>query len=417
VAGKTIKIFFTDLKSYFDSGKYIFLFNLLERLTFFAFYISIARYVDKEIYGFIVTVFTFTNIIATIFDFGIPIYLHRESATGRAGINFLFHGVVIKILFSIILLPIPFIYFINDHYYFEIILLVTLINYFSPINQILIFYLNGKYKFKENFLSILISRVPYFIFLLVATINKIDVKLSLISIFTSLIFQNVLLFKFSLIRIADLINLKFKFGYLFDLIRNSAAFGLSVLFVMIYDRLGTLFLQQYFGYEAVAIYSAAYALYKHTSIVFGIILARSYNIFSISFAKDGKILYKDVFLTIKLLFILLVSLISLFTIGGDFIINAFYSSRFKDSVSILKIFAIGLPFLFLSNLTGTLLNSTRNERYTALSTFFGLIVNIITNIIFIPKFGIIGAVSSNIITEAFVLLFEFLFIKKLIRFE
>jgi O-antigen/teichoic acid export membrane protein len=417
VAGKTIKIFFTDLKSYFDSGKYIFLFNLLERLTFFAFYISIARYVDKEIYGFIVTVFTFTNIIATIFDFGIPIYLHRESATGRAGINFLFHGVVIKILFSIILLPIPFIYFINDHYYFEIILLVTLINYFSPINQILIFYLNGKYKFKENFLSILISRVPYFIFLLVATINKIDVKLSLISIFTSLIFQNVLLFKFSLIRIADLINLKFKFGYLFDLIRNSAAFGLSVLFVMIYDRLGTLFLQQYFGYEAVAIYSAAYALYKHTSIVFGIILVRSYNIFSISFAKDGKILYKDVFLTIKLLFILLVSLISLFTIGGDFIINAFYSSRFKDSVSILKIFAIGLPFLFLSNLTGTLLNSTRNERYTALSTFFGLIVNIITNIIFIPKFGIIGAVSSNIITEAFVLLFEFLFIKKLIRFE
>ena len=417
MAGKTIKIFFTDLKSYFDSGKYIFLFNLLERLTFFAFYISIARYVDKEIYGFIVTVFTFTNIIATIFDFGIPIYLHRESATGRAGINFLFHGVVIKILFSIILLPIPFIYFINDHYYFEIILLVTLINYFSPINQILIFYLNGKYKFKENFLSILISRVPYFIFLLVATINKIDVKLSLISIFTSLIFQNVLLFKFSLIRIADLINLKFKFGYLFDLIRNSAAFGLSVLFVMIYDRLGTLFLQQYFGYEAVAIYSAAYALYKHTSIVFGIILVRSYNIFSISFAKDGKILYKDVFLTIKLLFILLVSLISLFTIGGDFIINAFYSSRFKDSVSILKIFAIGLPFLFLSNLTGTLLNSTRNERYTALSTFLGLIVNIITNIIFIQKFGIIGAVSSNIITEAFVLLFEFLFIKKLIRFE
>jgi O-antigen/teichoic acid export membrane protein len=417
MAGKTIKIFFTDLKSYFNSGKYIFLFNLLERFTFFAFYISIARYVDKEIYGFIVTVFTFTNIIATIFDFGIPIYLHRESATGRAGINFLFHGVVIKILFSIILLPIPFIYFINDHYYFEIILLVTLINYFSPINQILIFYLNGKYKFKENFLSILISRVPYFIFLLVATINKIDVKLSLISIFTSLIFQNVLLFKFSLIRIADLINLKFKFGYLFDLIRNSAAFGLSVLFVMIYDRLGTLFLQQYFGYEAVAIYSAAYALYKHTSIVFGIILVRSYNIFSINFARDGKILYKDVFLTIKLLFILLVSLISLFTIGGDFIINAFYSSRFKDSVSILKIFAIGLPFLFLSNLTGTLLNSTRNERYTALSTFFGLIVNIITNIIFIPKFGIIGAVSSNIITEAFVLLFEFLFIKKLIRFE
>ena len=417
MVGKTIKIFFTGLKSYFDSGKYIFLFNLLERLTFFAFYISIARYVDKEIYGFIVTVFTFTNIIATIFDFGIPIYLHRESATGRAGINFLFHGVVIKILFSIILLPIPFIYFINDHYYFEIILLVTLINYFSPINQILIFYLNGKYKFKENFLSILISRVPYFIFLLVATINKIDVKLSLISIFTSLIFQNVLLFKFSLIRIADLINLKFKFGYLFDLIRNSAAFGLSVLFVMIYDRLGTLFLQQYFGYEAVAIYSAAYALYKHTSIVFGIILVRSYNIFSINFARDGKILYKDVFLTIKLLFILLVSLISLFTIGGDFIINTFYSSRFKDSVSILKIFAIGLPFLFLSNLTGTLLNSTRNERYTALSTLLGLIVNIITNIIFIPKFGIIGAVSSNIITEAFVLLFEFLFIKKLIRFE
>lgn len=417
MAGKTIKIISDDFKSYFTSGKYIFLFNLLERLTFFAFYISIARYVDKELYGFIVTVFTFTNIVATIFDLGIPIYFHRESAIGRADIKFLFHGFVIKIFFLLIFFPLPFIYFIKDFQNFEVIFLVTLINYFSPLNQILIFYLNGKNKFKENFLSILFTRIPLFIYILIATIYQMDIKLSLFAILLSLIFQNLFLLKFSSVSFTDLINQKFNFNKALDLIRQTAAFGLSVIFTMLYDRMGVLILQKYSGYESVAIYSAAYAIYKHTSMIFGIVLVRSYNIYSISYSREKRIFYKDVFSSIKSLTILLILLIFLFTFFSDMLINIFYTTKFKSSAEVLNILAIGLPFLFLSNLTGTILNSARKEKYTAISTFLGMIVNFLMNILLIPKFGIIGAVVTNISTEAFVLILECLLIKKLIRFS
>jgi len=408
VAGKTIKIFFNDLKSYFNSGKYIFLFNLLERLTFFAFYISIARYVDKEIYGFIVTVFTFTNIIATIFDFGIPFYIQRESATNEKSNLILIHSVFIKIISILIFLPLPFIYFLSNLNQWDIILLISVINFFAPVNQVLIFYLNGKYLFKENYKAILISRIPYFLFLIFATLFKINFRLSLLFILLSLITQNILLTKKSGFALVNLLKTKLSIQIVIGVIKKSLPFGLGVIFTMIYDRIDVLLIQKFLSNEAVAIYSAAYSLYRNSSILSGIFLIKVYNDVSKYFITKGKIDFKTFWQTFRILILISLGLILFYNLIGEFLVKLFFTSKFIYSVKILGAVSFALPFIFLNNLTGVTLNSINREKVTMFSTFIGMLVNVATNLLIIPKIGILGAVISTIITEWIILVCQLL---------
>lgn len=193
-----------SLKSYFVQGKYIFFYNILERLTFFAFYISIARYVDKELYGLIVSVSAFTNIIASIFDLGLPFFIQRESATNSISRQTLLNILSLKIILMIFLLPLPLIYFSGDQRYFLIILLIALVNFYHPLNQILVFYLNGKDKFEINFKSVFYSRLILFTLLFFYTIYRVKIEISLLTILSILVFQSLYLSRF--IRGFDLIK-------------------------------------------------------------------------------------------------------------------------------------------------------------------------------------------------------------------
>ncbi|MCX8057671.1 MAG: oligosaccharide flippase family protein, partial [Ignavibacteria bacterium] len=370
-----------NFKSYFKQGKYIFLYNIFERLTFFAFYISIARYVDKEIYGILVSVSAFTNIIASIFDFGFPFYIQRESASGRFNIYSLFQVVIFKLSLIFILTPISLIYFINDSNYLVPILLISVINLYHPINQIFIFYLNGKEKFKENFYSILFTRIPLFILLVIYTINKVRLEISLITIFLILIIQSFLLLRTVEIKMKDVIEAiyEFKFQSLISILKNSLPFGLGVLFVMAYDRIDVLILKYYYGNVDVAIYSVAYSLFRHTSIFSTAILFQSYNRFTNLFEQKGGINFNSIKNELKLLFTISFSLILIFNFFGDLIINLFFSKNFLVSKTYLSIISIAIPFVYLNNLTGVLLNSLRMERITMLTTFLGLIVNVVLN--------------------------------------
>ena len=406
MAGKTIKIISDDFKSYFASGKYIFLFNLLERITFFAFYISIARYVDKDLYGFIVTVFTFTNIVATIFDLGIPFYIQRESATNEKAKIILEYSIFIKLISIFILLPLPFAYFRSAFEYWDIILLVSLVNFFSPLNQILIFYLNGKYLFAENFFAILLARIPYFLILIIITLFQVDVRFSLMLILFSIVVQNLILTKKANYNYSILFRGNIHFKFALNLIKKSYPFGLGIIFVMIYDRIDVLLIQRLLSNESVAIYSVAYSIYRNSSILSGIFLSKFYNDCSKFFLINRKIDQETFLSTFKILLLLSMILILIFNLFGASLIKFFFTSRFIYSAQVLGIVSFALPFIFLNNLTGVTLNSIHKEKITMISTFIGMVVNISVNLYLIPKVGILGAVISTIITEWIILIIQ-----------
>lgn len=417
MAGKKVKFIFCSFLDYWKSGKYIFLYNIFERLTFFAFYISIARYIDKDIYGFIVAVFSLTNILATIFDLGIPFYIQRESAAGTKAKLFLFQSIYLKLFSLLIFLPIPFLYFSQDINRWLIIFLVSIIIFLALLNQILVAYLNGLNKFRENYLGILYSRLPYFLFLIIAIVFKIDVHFSLVSIFLTLLVQSFFLLRSTDIKLLDFADNRIDFNEIKQLIRASYPFGLGLIFVMMYDRVDVLIIQKLLNNESVAIYSAAYSLYRNTSIFSGIIILKVYNDFSKQFRKSGQIDLSSIKTSFAILILMSLALIMIFVLGGDILIILFFSSRFIQSVEVLKLVSFAIPFLFLNNLTGVLLNSIHQEKLTMFTTLGGLIVNVILNFLLIPVYKLNGAVFATIGTETFVFVSQLLFILFVIKIK
>jgi len=391
------------VREYFNQGKYIFFYNIFERLTFFAFYISIARYVTKDVYGLIVSTFAFTNILASIFDLGFPFYIQRESATNRFSIQDLSIVIILKIFLIVILLPIPLIYFAGSKDYTLIILMISLVNFYQPLNQILIFYLNGRERFKENFYSIFYSRLFLFIYFVIAAILRIPVQISLMMILLALIFQTFYLMSFANV-VSSIFSFKnFDFRRVLKLIKFSLPFGLGVIFAMTYDRIDVLILRYFSGDINVATYSVAYSLYRNTSIFSTALLLQSYNIFSRLFS-ESKELKQTISNNIVILVILSILLITIFYLFGRPIISILFGVKFIDSFDYLKLLSLSIPLVFFNNFTGILLNSFKLERLTMITTFAGLIINLISNLILIPRFNIYGAVYSTIITEGSILM-------------
>lgn len=401
------------INSYIDQGKYIFLYNIFERLTFFAFYISIARYVDKDLYGLVVSVSAFTNILASVFDLGLPFYIQRESATGRFDEKILSKVILFKFLSLTLLLPTPLLYFLNEQRLL-LILLVSIVNFYHPLNQILVFFLNGKEKFKENFFSILYTRLILFTALFFYTIYRVRIEISLVTILLLLLVQTVYLIK--KIENLNIINgiSEFNFKEIIKVIKFSLPFGLGVIFTITYDRVDVLILKYFAGNIDVAIYSVAYSLYRHTSIFSTAILLQSYNKYSKFHSQGRKLNFRLVKDDFFLLVTITVVLIAVFQTLGDEIISLIYTNKFISSADYLKLISFAIPFIFLNNFTGILLNSYKLELITMFTTFLGLIINIVSNLILIPEYKILGAVYSTIVTEASIFLLQFFFLIKFV---
>ncbi len=400
------------IKNYFREGKFIFLYNVFERLTFFAFYISIAHYIDKENYGFIVSVFAFTNIFSSIFDFGLPFFIQRERALGKISEKELMHLLIFRFVMVFLLLPIPVIYFWNENNKLNTILLISLINFYNSFNQILTYYLYGEEKFKENFISLLLTRLILFPLLVIYTHNKVSENISLFTILIILVMQTFYQSRYIVLRRVLNHVQRYNLKIIYQIVKYSLPFGFGIIFTVAYDRISILILRYYTGDVEVAIFSVAYSLIRHTSIFSNAILSQVYSRYSKIF------LYREINpLSLKTesisLIVLAVSLILIFNCFGDFFIKILFSDRFLKSFNYLKSLSFAIPFIFLNNFTGVILNSIKHEFVTMITTLICLIINIMSNMILIPEIKTFGAIYSTIITESALLLLQLMYLLKI----
>ena len=94
----------------------------------------------------------------------------------------------------------------------------------------------------------------------------------------------------------------------------------------------------------------------------------------------------------------------------------FFGSDFMQLIILIPILSPILLFISMSSVMGTqyLLPSNRIKEYS-ISVIFGGIINIILNLIFMGKYGAIGACIGTLFAEFFVTLIQYLFIRKEIQ--
>jgi len=82
----------------------------------------------------------------------------------------------------------------------------------------------------------------------------------------------------------------------------------------------------------------------------------------------------------------------------------------------LSILAIAIGLIFLGNLLGNSIIALNKQKTGAWIYFAGMIFNIVTNLIFIPKYRYLGASWTTTATELLVTVLMFVLVYKTIRY-
>lgn len=349
----------------------------------------------------------FLNILFVIFDFGFGFYIQREFSRSNDAEYRLNEIVYFRVYMFILYSGIIFLY----DYFFPsgnllLLFLLSVPFYVNGFNNILIKVIHGKGDYKVSFRPFVYSRIVFAAVLTVFLFYSDSVPL-LASIFlTSSFIEFVLLSK--IIGLRNILSLKRKVNLknIYSIYKVSYPFALGMISVVLYDKIDVLFIKEILSPVEVSFYSVAYSFYKLPALIPPVFLVPLYTEMSKFYQEKQKINFKAFRSTLLILSGFSLLVLGLYTISGGFFIDLFFGDRFISSSGLLKILSIGFIFLVLNNLTGVTLNSINKEKYQLAGTISGVVVNIVLNVIMLPKIGIYGAVISTISAEFTVLLIQ-----------
>ena len=89
-----------------------------------------------------------------------------------------------------------------------------------------------------------------------------------------------------------------------------------------------------------------------------------------------------------------------------------YGNEYIPSIGALKILIFVIPIIFLSYLSGNLLSVSNKQKYVCNIVMANAIFNIVLNFFLIPKFHMLGASISTVLTELLGLMLMTYYISK-----
>ena len=191
---------------------------------------------------------------------------------------------------------------------------------------------------------------------------------------------------------------------LWNLLKESYPIGLSNLFTLAYVKLDILMLSAMRGDEAVGIYAAAYKLTGSLTIFPTALLASLFPLMS-QYARAAPDVLPRLFH--RSLNVILMAALPL-AVGGTVlareIIDLVYGDRFAQAALIFRVLSWAVAFSFISYLLTSALNAMDRQRIYLGLTASMTALNVLLNLLWIPRYGFMGAAVATLITEAALML-------------
>lgn len=230
--------------------------------------------------------------------------------------------------------------------------------------------------------------------------------LALTYLIESIIKSGVLYFK------ASTISLKIDSNYLKENLPKIGYVVLSGASMVIIFKIDQLMIRYLLTKSDLAVYSVAV---KITEVwIFICIALSNYKFESILKSLKYSIeLFENKIINLYKT-VILISLIIILVIytGSSTFINLIFGDKFSESLPILYIYIISLPFMFINNASWKYFIPLNIQKLASIKLLIGAIINIILNFTLIPLLGLKGAAISTVITMFFVSIFGNLFFTK-----
>lgn len=389
------------LKKYFKNTSWLLVERVFRMASVLIINIFIVRYLGPEQYGVLSYVLSFVGLFIAVSSLGLDEIVTRELVRyPEKYIDLLGTALSLKIIgafLMILLLSISVITVTNSSEINLFIFIIALSAFFQATNVIDCYFQSkvfSRYVVQAKFGQVLLSLIfkmtliyveaPLIWFVIAITIDWVLLSVGLLIIYYRYL-GNTLKLKF---------NRKLAFRYLAD----SWPLIFSGIMVSIYMKIDQVMIKFMIDEKAVGIYATAVNLSEAWYFI-PVVITSSLFPAIINSKEVSQEFYHDRLEKLYKLIVWVPIIISIFiTSFSDWVIATLYGEPFLDASIVLSIHIWASVFVFLGVASSKWLMVENMQLLSMMRTLIGMIVNIILNIILIPKYGVIGAAIATFIS-------------------
>lgn len=364
----------------------------------------ITRYLGKEGFGSYATVLAFLSFFSAFFDLGLYTISTREISRPGADagkiISHIFSLRIITSLLVLILAPIVVFFFPYPKEVKEGILIIGAAFLFSSTYQILIGVFQKNLAMDKVSLSELLGKVIQVTAIIVAIKLKLGFNWIMASILLNMIASFAMVYFWSKKYIR--LKLSLDTAYWKDFLKESLPMGASALIVFVYFKIDTILLSLMQSNAEVGIYNVAYKVIENITFFPAMIVGLIMPIMAQNIFHDKK-RFRDISdKTFKVFMVMVIPLVIATLFLSDGIIRLIGGAGFAESAGTLRVLIFSLVFIFFGSFFNAVMIAANLQKKLMYILGTAAFLNVLLNVLLIPKFSYTGAAYVAVFTELFV---------------
>lgn len=369
---------------------------------------AVQNTVGAEEYGLYASLFSFTFLLNILLDLGITNFNNKNIAQHNQLIHKYFSGVVmlkifLMVIYVIVCIAAGLIIGYNER---QIILLSVLL--FNQALTSFILYLRsniaGLHMFKTDSIISVLDRLLMIIFcsiLLWTRWMNTNFKIEWFVLAQTVSYVITAIVTFIIVlRKAHFNRLRWDYNFFLIVIKQSYPFAILILLMAFYNRIDSVMLERMLdnGAEQAGIYAQAYRLLDAANMIAYLFSALLLPMFArmIKFKQSPEELVELSFSFIAIPSIIIIAFSVFFS---DELMQLLYHNNVGQSALVFSVLmncflAISSVYIF-----GTLLTANGSLKQLNMVAAAGMLLNIILNIVLIPRYEALGAAVASLITQ------------------
>ena len=377
-------------------------------------------------YGFYFSLFNFSLLLNIALDIGITNFNNKNIAQYNQLLSkYLSNIVVLKIFLALVYFAISILVAFFIGYEWKQFKLL----FFLLFNQFLLSFIlylrsniSGLHLFKIDSLVSVLDRTLMIIicsFLLWGNVTKGEFKIEwFVYAQTSAYLITFIITFLIVLSKSEFLIFKINLKYFIIILKQCYPYALLVLLMAFYYRIDSVMLERLLpnGKEQAGIYAQAFRIldaFSMFAFLFAVLLLPMFS----KMIKHKEPIEQLTKFSFLLLIIPAITLSMACIFYRVDIINLLYKGNIEASPSIFGILMLCFILISVSYIFGTLLTANGNLKELNIMAVTSVLVNILLNLILIPKFFAFGAAIASLITQAFAALVQVFIAKKVFRFK
>ena len=389
---------------YFKNTSWLFFEKILRMAVGLFVGVWVARYLGPERFGLFSYAQSFVGLFTVIATLGLDGIVVRELVKDESLKNKLlgtaFYLQLMGAFFVLLLLGIAIGFTSNDTYTNALIFIIASATIFQSFNVVDMYFQSkvmSKYIVYSNIIALLVS-TSIKIILILTEAPLID--FALVILFDSFVLAVGYIYFFVKKSSSKIWELSFDKSTANSLLKDSWPLILSGIVISIYMKIDQVMIKEMLGSEAVGQYAAAVRLSEAWYFI-PMVIASSLFPAIVNAKKISEKLYYERLQKLYDLMVWMAIAIALpMTFLSDWVVNLLYGTQYNQAGSVLMIHIWAGVFVFLGVASGKWFIAENLQSYAFYRTLSGAILNVILNILLIPKYNIIGATIATLLSQA-----------------